>query len=399
MLKSVKYLFTFCLSLILLFSCKNSITKLIEQNYIFENAEEFIYSTAEGDVAIDAIILDDESILIGGYTQGVTAATDGTNSIPMFLELASNLVLNDTFKLDNLGYGLVTNIVKINNNIYTSIGTQTHDLYQLNIDNNIISPIQSLPFYPYSLNVETTPDENLVINGYPFHNDSSDVVKYSKDGNIIWKYHMYGIQDVRDITVSPNGAIFAVGVTSIGVLKICKLNSDGNVNWSKTVKNSEIIEDSSGLYQDYQINNSSILASDDRLYILVTKYSEDYQTKSPYLQIWNYDGSKISEIHYDFQSNYSFKGKLLGIVNNNLFMSWDPQYQEFNGGPTTIIYSDLNGNIIEEGLFGDSDHSSILSGMLFNNDKIIFYGAIGPSQLNLYGGTNYDILIHSYDFN
>ncbi len=210
----------------------------------------------------------------------------GINSNSMILDRDTNVIICGAIT----GFVWSSILIKLNSDLDT-VWTRMHTLPDtlsgcpagVNCENNFMSLVE-------------TPDGNYMVSGNyekdcVINNFRSYLVKYDKNGNLLWQKTYPSMVQNYDIAVGPDSGFvvpnFINGVT------ITKLDKDGNVQWERPVNNNN--HKFTNFAAVAITSDSNIVFVGNHVYNQITPYI--YQT-GIYVSIYDHDGIKITEKKY-----------------------------------------------------------------------------------------------------
>ncbi len=345
------------------------------------------FGTDHSDIGRMIVQLPDGQLLVGGYTDGLGAPTDGTLAVPLLLWIDINGTIRGKAVYRDLRHGEVAGIAPLGEDLAVLVryspyrGPTRTLLYRARSDGSreeVLFEAEGRAASRHAL--LTDPSGGLIVAV------ERSLIRLGRNGAPSWKRTFDALTFIYDLAIDDRGRIYGMGplVEGEGIGLFC-VTSEGVLEWERT-------------YVPDELMNFKLLAlTSDGLVLGGRRFQEPRIV----LLFFDREGNE-ARIHFIGEGSV-YPGALLTLPERNemvvgLTERYRPPEEGIEFFRTYLVLLDAMGKERARWLFGPERGSTFVDDLLIAGNHLIAVGATGPEYLSGYGGDDFDVLVQIRPF-
>ncbi|SHL02659.1 hypothetical protein [Rhodothermus profundi] len=343
------------------------------------------YRTDRSDWARTVVQLPDGWLLVGGYTDGVGAPTDGTLAVPLLLWIDINGTIRGTAVYRDLRHGEVVGIAPLGEDLavlvyynpYEHGGGPTRTLlYRARSDGSRKEVLYEAEGGAASRHaLLTLPNGGLVMAV------ERSLVRLELNGAPSWKRTFDALAFIADLAIDDRGRIYGMGPLKEGEgIGLFCVTSGGALEWERTYVPDELMR-----FYLLTLTPDSLVVGGRR-----------FQDPRIVLLFFDREGNK-ARVQFIGEGSIRLNALRTLPERNEIVVGLIEQYRPPAEGPgfysSYLVLIDSTGTERARWLFGPERGSTFVEDLLVAGNRLIAVGATGPERLSGHGGDDFDVLV------
>lgn len=364
-----------------------------------------VFATEGTDYPTAAVALASHEIVVGALAEGVIAPTDGTIGYPAVVRFADDDVEAVVYDDGDLDYTGVHGIAPLGTGLAIATATDREVTLYATDRRGRSRDVLFRPEVEAGLPEDAlvaTPD-GLVLAVYPSRHGDPHLYAVSASGQLRWTYRVPDAQDVRAVSVGPDGDLYVVAVgdpTLAGRPIIERLSPDGEARWRVTR------ESASSNGSSYPMD---LAATADGVVVVFREFSGPRFAEADgyFATVLRLDGAgeevwarTVLEGGQEAMASGLRPSRVAVLPDGSVVVGASLDDGDFEtGNEAVLVLLEPDGAERSRSLVGEGDGSTTqVQGLLSLPDgRLGVVLAVGPGRLGGYGGDNFDIEVMRVD--